>query len=73
MIDFNSSGKQGFYRIVVQGRIDASWLEWFEKMKLSFGEGKTIMEGYVSDQSELHGLLNRIRDLNLPLLLVQFL
>jgi hypothetical protein len=33
----------------------------------------TTLTGIVKDQSGLHGLLNRIRDLSIPLISVQFI
>jgi len=37
-------------------------------MTITYEGGDTILTGQVVDQAALHGLLNRIRDLNLPLL-----
>jgi len=37
-------------------------------MTIIYEEEDTILQGSVTDQSALHGLLVRIRDLNLPLL-----
>jgi hypothetical protein len=34
-------------------------------------EGVTCLSGAVADQAALHGILNRIRDLNLKLLTVE--
>jgi hypothetical protein len=66
------------YKIIVQGRLDHSWAEWFGGMTILVQkeEGNqvcTTLTGPVRDQAELHGLLVRIRDLCLPLLQVQFL
>lgn len=63
------------YQITVNGQLDESWSEWFEGMvftfdKLSDGSNVTILTGEVVDQAALHGVLNRIRDLNIPLLSV---
>lgn len=64
------------YRIKVQGRLGESWAGQFDDMTLtveSVGEGLTIttLSGTVVDQAALHGILARVRDLGLPLLLVQ--
>jgi hypothetical protein len=40
-------------------------------MALSVEGGETILTGRVADQAALHGLLIRIRDLNLTLLSVE--
>ena len=60
--------------IVVEGHLDANRSGWFEGMQLSNQpDGTTRITGSVIDQSALFGLLNRIRDLGLPLLAVQCL
>jgi hypothetical protein len=57
------------YRITVGGQLDAEWSEWFEGMRLDLsGIGTTALIGPVPDQSALHGLLVKVRDLGLPLL-----
>ncbi|MCK4831871.1 MAG: hypothetical protein KAS81_03845, partial [Anaerolineales bacterium] len=37
------------------------------------GRTVTLLSGEVADQSALHGLLNRIRDLSIPLISVQLI
>jgi hypothetical protein len=61
------------YDIRVQGSLDGShWARWFEGMRVSpQADGTTIISGPVVDQSALHGLLARIRDLGLVLITVQ--
>jgi hypothetical protein len=59
------------YRIKLKGRLDPKWSDWFEQMKISTEGGETILTGPVADQAALHGLLIRIRDLNLTLLSVE--
>jgi hypothetical protein len=62
------------YEIVVAGHLDANRSGWLEGMQLTnLPDGTSRMTGSVVDQSALFGLLNRIRDLGLPLLLVQWL
>jgi len=66
------------YRIEIQGPLDESWSANFGGMAVSTrtvpGDGKcTILEGMVADQASLHGILNAIRDLGLPLLKVEAL
>jgi hypothetical protein len=58
------------YRIKVKGRLDHQWSDWFEHMTIGTDAGDTILTGPVADQAALHGLLIRIRDLNLTLLSV---
>jgi hypothetical protein len=59
------------YRIRLKGHLDNKWSEWFEEMAISSEGGETILTGGVADQAALHGLLIRIRDLNLNLLSVE--
>ena len=59
------------YRIKVKGRLDHRWSDWFEQMAISTEGDETILDGPVADQAALYGLLIRIRDLNLTLLLVE--
>lgn len=59
------------YRIKLQERLDAYWSDGFEGMAMSFDGRGTILTGRVPDQAALHGLLIRIRDLNLNLLSVE--
>lgn len=60
-----------FYQIKVKGHLDPHWSEWFEGMTISHeANGETVLAGPVMDQAALHGLLLKIRDLNLTLLSV---
>lgn len=57
------------YRITIQGHLDEEWSEWFDGLTITWVEtGETIMTGPLVDQSALHGVLSKIRDLGLPLL-----
>jgi hypothetical protein len=59
------------YRIRLKGHLAAHWAEWFDGMTITRLEnGETLIEGPVIDQAALHGMLNHIRDLGLPLLAV---
>jgi hypothetical protein len=54
--------------------MDASWTAYFDGVTLESGPGGvTYISAVVKDQSALHGLLSRVRDLNLKLLSVQLM
>jgi hypothetical protein len=60
------------YEIRLEGQLDPRWSEWLEGMTITPLEtGETQLTGVVVDQAALHGLLNRIRDLNLKLVSVK--
>ena len=62
------------YRIRIAGRVNDGWSDFMSDLEQSFdpenGVTITTINGIVADQSALHGLLERIRDLNLTLLSV---
>jgi hypothetical protein len=60
------------YQIKVRGQLDRHWSDWFEGMQIVHqADNSTLLTGPVADQAALHGLLRKIRDLGLTLLLVQ--
>jgi hypothetical protein len=59
------------YEIHVEGILDQRWSNWFGGMTVtSQPGGETVIAGPVADEAALHGLLTKIRDLNLPLISV---
>ena len=72
-LDQRPGSDQAAYQIQVRGRFDESWLDWFSGMTTEFDDESsppvTTIIGVV-DQSALHGILARIRDLNLLLVSV---
>ncbi len=59
------------YEIRVEGQLDPAWSEWLAGMIISpLDNGETLLAGPLADQAALHGLLNRIRDMNLILVSV---
>ena len=59
------------YEIRLAGHLDAHWASWFGGLAVSHqGDGTTVICGSITDQAALHGLLQRVRDLGLPLVSV---
>jgi hypothetical protein len=57
------------YQITVLGHLDSTWSEWFDGLSITLVDsGETILTGPIVDQTALHGVLIKIRDLGLPLL-----
>ena len=61
----------GRVEIRVRGHLDARWSSWLSELTLTREtDGTTVLEGPVADQAALFGLLDRLRDLALPLISV---
>jgi hypothetical protein len=61
----------GRYEIRLTGHLDARWAARFDGLAiLHEADGTTVLSGEVADQSALHGLLQRVRDLGIPLISV---
>ena len=59
------------YEIRIQGRLATRWSAWFDGMEITAAaDGSTVIRGPVADQAALHGLIQKVRDLGLPLLSV---
>ena len=60
------------YEIRVKGRLDSRWTDWLGGLTVApTRRGDTLLAGALADQAALHGVLERIRDLNLTLLAVR--
>jgi hypothetical protein len=62
----------GWFEIRVTGHLDEHWKAWFDGMTVSHEpDGTTCITGEVTDQAALHGQLQRVRDLGMPLISVR--
>ena len=62
----------GRYEIRLQGRLHERWAAWFDGLSVrQADDGTTVISGSIADQAALHGLLQRVRDLGLPLISVE--
>ena len=56
------------YEIRVKGRLGSRWTAWFDGLSLiDEDDGTTVIRGRVVDQAALHGLLQKLRDVGIPL------
>ena len=72
----NAPGAQphGRYAIRIKGHLDQRWADWFDGLSFTHdSDGTTLLAGLLADQAALHGVLNKIRDLGLPIISVQSL
>jgi hypothetical protein len=61
----------GRYEIRLRGHLDTRWAASFDGLSLTHAtDGTTVIHGPIADQAALHGLLQRLRDLGLPLVSV---
>lgn len=59
------------YQIRIQGYLDQRWSDWFDPLVIRHTPtGETTLTGAIRDQAELHGLLVKLRNLNLILLAI---
>ncbi len=60
------------YEIRIQGYLEDRWADWFEGLTIQKEEdGTTLLRGHLPDQTALHGVLLKIRDMNLTILSVR--
>jgi hypothetical protein len=59
------------YEIRVTGHLDPRWAAWFDGLALTRADdGTTVIRGSIVDQAALHGVLQKLRDLGIPLISV---
>jgi hypothetical protein len=60
-----------WYEIRIQGHLDQHWSEWFDGLAITYDvDDNTVLLGPLVDETALHGVLIKVRDLALPLLAV---
>jgi hypothetical protein len=58
-----------WYEIRLHGVLEQRWAAWFDGMNVTANEdGSTTLCGPLVDQAALHGVLQRLRDLGIPLI-----
>lgn len=64
-------GQLAVCQIRIKGHLSHQWTDWFDGMTITLeNNGETLITGPVIDQSALHGLLKKVRDLGLSLISV---
>lgn len=59
------------YEIRLAGHLDARWAARLDGLAMRHEpDGTTVLSGSIADQAALHGLLQRVRDLGIPLVSV---
>ena len=59
------------YQIRIEGHLGSQWTDWFDGLTITLEEdGDTLLAGSIVDQSALHGLLKKARDLGMTLISV---
>jgi hypothetical protein len=67
----SGSGSLAHYEFRVEGVLDERWMSWFEGFQVKSEGKQTIISGPLTDQSALHGVLVKVRDLGLCLISVR--
>jgi hypothetical protein len=71
MVKHNAWFGAAVYQIKVRGTLGSNWSDWFDGISINTEGAVTTITGNIPDQSALHGVLARIRDLGLPLISVE--
>jgi hypothetical protein len=62
------------YELRIGGHLDQHWSTWFDGFTITHqDDGTTTLRGAVRDQSDLHGLLAKVRDLGTTLISLRHL
>ena len=67
----NEPSRPMVYEIRIKGHLGQQWRHWFMGLNILLeADGNTVLAGAVVDQSALHGILKKVRDLGMPLVSV---
>jgi N-acetylglutamate synthase-like GNAT family acetyltransferase len=69
--DLKNGAANEIYQIRVRTHLDQRWSDWFDGFQIEYQNGYSIITGAVPDQSALHGVFAKIRDLGLEIMLVE--
>lgn len=65
----SDAGQPRIYQIRIEAHLSRQRMDWFEGLTITLEEdGNTLITGTVIDQSAVHGILKKVRDLGMPLL-----
>ena len=57
------------YEVRIAGHLAARWSAWFDGLTITTEpDGTTAIRGPVVDQAALHGLIQKVRDVGIPLI-----
>ena len=71
MVQEQNSLAPTIYEIKIKGHLNSQWTEWFYDLAITReSDGTTTLRGELPDQTVLHSVLDRIRDMNLRLISV---
>ncbi len=63
-----------YCEIIVKGHLDIDWSEWFEGLTIAHNDtGETMLSGQIRDQAALYGIIAKVRDMGLFLILVKYI
>ncbi len=67
-----AKGEKHSYEIRVKNHLDDSWADWFDGWTITnIEDDETILACPDADHAALHGVLDKVRDLNLTLISVR--
>ncbi len=74
MTEKSNRSNPEIYQIKIKGFLDDRWADWFDGFTITHqGKTQTLLIGPIYDQGALHGILAKIRDLDLTLISVECL